>query len=558
MEKPKILVIDDEGVIRELLSRTLSAKGYVVETSVDGQDALEKTKNKFFNILITDLKMPRLNGLELLKQIKQGNPYMEVIIITGYPTIEDAVAAIKIGAYDFICKPFDVEDVYGKIEHCLEKQRFNMMHVQLGELKSFFELSKVITSTFSLDSLMSKIIDATLEITKARRSSIVLFDDREKEGLIVRMMTGKEKKITYLSPEEFKKTLDYQVARAGQPWLIEDVEQDPRVKRKNKAQYKTKSFLIVPLMTNPLNSKGRTLGVINVTDKLADDPFTEREKALVSVLAGQAAVALENSKLYEQLQSKIDALKKSLSELDATKNQLIQTEKLAAVGQLAFGIAHEIRNPLGIILGGIDFLNVSLDGRKDLVESIEKIKHSVKRANEIILELLKFSRASQLQLQVMHVSQIMDEVISLIQNKAYLNQVKVSKTYKDDNFRVRADPNMLRQALFNLCLNAIDAMAGGGTLTLNIYAVENKQKKANDVVIEVADTGPGISPDVQLKIFEPFFTTKDPGKGTGLGLSIVHLILERHDAAIEVQSRLNEGAKFLVKLQAVPETEKTE
>jgi len=336
------------------------------------------------------------------------------------------------------------------------------------------------------------------------------------------------------------------VAKEGKPLLVSGAEQVPG--QGSSSRYETNSFLSIPLMGKYLGSRENTVGVINVTDKISRENFTDREETLLSVLAGQAAVAVENANIYSQLQSKILTLGQTIDQLNQTQNQLIQSEKMAAVGQLAFGIAHEIRNPLGIILGGVEFLEKNLvkkDGIKK--EIVEKLKQSIDRANNIIVDLLRFSRTSKLEAQSVDICALMEEVVSLIKNQAYSKDVRIVKNYTDSALSVLADPALLRQVFFNLCINAIDSMSKGGRLTLNIYSGQGTRAN-KEVIIEIADTGKGIPKDILPRIFEPFFTTKEPGKGTGLGLSIVHLILERHKGAIGVESVVAKGTKFTIRL----------
>lgn len=547
VEMPRILVIDDEEIIRHLLSRTLGEKGYEIEIAKDGSVALGKIKRNFFNLLIADLKMPKIDGMEVLKEIKKGNPYIEVIIITGYPTIESAVEAIKIGAYDFISKPFDIQEMESTVSRCLEKQKFALNHIELSELMTFFEISKTIIATTSLDSLLELILDAALGIVKVKRGSLLLVDERTKE-LKIKVARGLSGEVISNTRIKLGEGICGRVVKEKKPVLVTDIEQDSKFQSNNKSQYETNSFLSIPLVSKYLQEN--VLGVINITDKISGESFTEREQTLLSVLAGQAVAVIENYKLYSQLQDKIENSNRIIKELNETQNQLIQSEKMAAVGQLAFGIAHEIRNPLGIILVGVEFLKNKVVNKKEEVtrESVKKIKQSIDRANNIIIDLLKFSRASQLELQSVNVCKTMDEVISLIKNHAYLNNVQIKRNYTKKDFRGKADPTMLQQAFFNLCINAIDAMPKGGKLCINVYLGKREEAGRKRVIIEIEDTGKGIPKDKLSKIFEPFFTTKGPGKGTGLGLSIVHLILERHNATIEVESQAGKGTKFIIRL----------
>ena len=548
MERSKILVVDDEEAVRSLLKRTLGKQGYDVELAADGNAAMEKIKSNFFNLLITDLKMAKVDGIGVLKEIKNVNPYIEVIMITGYPTIESAVEAIKIGAFDYICKPFDVPEMISTVDRCLNRQKFAISHIELSELMVLFEISRTITTTTNLNSLLESILNSALELIKAKRGSFLLFDESTKE-LCIKAARGLNDEVMNNTRLKLGEGICGKVVQEGKSVLVADIEQNSKYQSKNKPRYKTKSFLSVPLISK--YPRASILGVINVTDKISEENFTEREKTLLSVLARQSVTVIENYRLYSQLQNKIEDLKHSLKELNETQNQLIQSEKMVAVGRLAFGIAHEIKNPLGIILGGVEFLEGNIAKEDNTAkESIEKIKSSINRANNIILDLLKFSRASKLKLNTVNICKLIDEIISLVINQANLKNIRISKKCLDENIQIMADSTMLQQVFFNLYINAIDAMPEGGELSLNIYSARRAGRNESDVTIEVGDTGEGISQDILSKIFDPFFTTKEPGKGTGLGLSIVHLILERHNGTINVESKINQGTKFIVKLPA--------
>ena len=548
MERSKILVVDDEEAIRSLLKRTLGKQGYDVELAADGNTAVGKIKRNFFNLLITDLKMAKVDGIRVLKEIKNVNPYIEVIMVTGYPTIESAVEAIKIGAFDYICKPFDLPEMISTVDRCLDKQKFAISHIELSELMVLFEISRTITTTTNLNSLLKSILNSALELVKAKRGSFLLFDERTKE-LRIKAARGLSDEVMNNTRLKLGEGICGEVIQEGKSVLVTDIEQDPRYQSKNKPRYKTKSFLSVPLIGK--YPQASILGVINVADKISGENFTEREKTLLSVLTRQAVTVIENYRLYSQLQNKIEDLKHSLKELNETQNQLIQSEKMVAMGRLAFGIAHEIRNPLGIILGGVELLEGNIAKEDNAAkESIEKIKYSINRANNIILDLLKFSRASKLELNTVNICELIDEIISLVINQANLKNIRISKKCLDENIQIMADSTMLQQVFFNLYVNAIDAMPEGGELLLNIYSARTAGRNESDVIIEVCDTGKGISQNILSKIFDPFFTTKEPGKGTGLGLSIVHLILERHKGTINVESKINQGTKFIVRLPA--------
>ena len=257
-------------------------------------------------------------------------------------------------------------------------------------------------------------------------------------------------------------------------------------------------------------------------------------------------------------------LKITYNKLKEAQDQLIQTEKMAALGRLASGLAHQIRNPLEIIIMGVEFLGNTLHN-KDInhEKSIEKIKQAVNRTNQIITDFLRFSRKSELKFESVDVCQLLDETIRLIEHRINVNKIKIDRNYSEESIEAKADRNLLEQVFMNLFNNGIDAMSKGGEIKIKVKTskamhVEDKiGGRTKDyfkigekmIVVEIKDNGEGIPEDVLPIVFEPFFTTKESGKGTGLGLSLAHLIIDRHQGIISVQSEVNKGTKFTIKLQ---------
>lgn len=259
-------------------------------------------------------------------------------------------------------------------------------------------------------------------------------------------------------------------------------------------------------------------------------------------------------------------LKQAYEKLRETRDQLIQKDKMAALGRLASGIAHEIRNPLEIISMGVDYLENSALEKKDSTEkSIKKINSAVDRANAIIEDVLKFSKKTEFVIEAVDICAVTDEVISLAGHRIQSSGLKVSRQYPEKGLKAAGNRNMISQVLLNIVNNAVDAMQGSEKkeLQIKIYSWKVKEvgyktgyRRADYfkmdeemIVVEISDTGRGIAENVLPKIFEPFFTTKATGEGTGLGLSLSHMIMDRMMGTIDVSSRINEGTTFYVKLQ---------
>ena len=275
------------------------------------------------------------------------------------------------------------------------------------------------------------------------------------------------------------------------------------------------------------------------------------------------AVSVISKNITERKKAEQD-LKKAYNELKETQDQLIQNEKMAAIGRLTSGVAHQIRNPLGIILMGVEYLDNTLSEKDEqCAGAIKIIKQAVGRANKIIVDILQFSRKAELKFESVDVCELLDDTIKLIGRSENLKNIKINRNYPKEPVKCKADKNMFQQVVINLLNNAVDAMQEGGEIKVNVFyesasKLNNKVGKRGDdyfkignkmAVIEIEDTGEGIPEDLLLKIFEPFFTTKEAEKGTGLGLSLTHLIVDRHKGSIEVESEVNKGTKFIINLQ---------
>jgi PAS domain S-box-containing protein len=249
-----------------------------------------------------------------------------------------------------------------------------------------------------------------------------------------------------------------------------------------------------------------------------------------------------------------------------TRDQLIQKDKMAALGRMASGIAHEIRNPLEIIYMGLDYLENNLpDDNPNIHESIEKIFNAVNRADNIIKNVLSFSRQSVYKITQLPLCPLLDNVLILAEQMIQKNGVSVQRKYDNKLLEVAGDYNMLQQVFVNLVSNAVDAMKDRKEKILTVRAYKQfvtevgyktGYRRADFfsigdemIVVEISDTGKGIPEEALLKIFEPFFTTKPINEGTGLGLSIAHMIMDRLSGTIDVESRENQGTTFYIKLQ---------
>lgn len=241
----------------------------------------------------------------------------------------------------------------------------------------------------------------------------------------------------------------------------------------------------------------------------------------------------------------IVAIGRDLTEQRRLEAQLIQSTKMASLGVMAGGIAHELRNPLGIISASAQLLQDHLDDPNMQGECTKKIHDATKRASLIIENLLKFARPMTVRMQMIDVNSVLEETFAIMTHQLVLQQVSLVKHLAPNLPEVYGNPALLQQVFTNLILNACNAMVEPGRLT-----VATRGHASNLVEIQFEDTGCGIAADALPKIFDPFFTTRPIGKGTGLGLSISYSIIQQHRGEIAVRSAAGVGSTFVVSLPA--------
>ena len=296
--------------------------------------------------------------------------------------------------------------------------------------------------------------------------------------------------------------------------------------------------LLVPTFVD-----GELAAVLLLGEKLSGELFSPDEIKILEMLMGQTAIALKNARLYQDLKDR-------MLELQTTQQQLLQSAKLAAIGELAASVAHEINNPLTVILGSSAVLLRKMPSDSAAYAKITNIINAANRAGKIVRDLLDFSRRREPKHESVSVNDLVRRSLDIVQARLASGGVAVRQELDEHLPPVIGDPDQLTQVFINLFANAVDAMPGGGILT-----VETSTLYADGAVsIKVNDTGMGMDQAQIARIFEPFFTTKEEGKGTGLGLSVSLSIISKHGGSIEVESHPGQGTTMRVKLPERRET----
>jgi signal transduction histidine kinase/DNA-binding response OmpR family regulator len=304
-----------------------------------------------------------------------------------------------------------------------------------------------------------------------------------------------------------------------------------------------KSLLGVPLVI-----KGETAGLVLLVDTLYDRRFSRREVELVQALVLQAANALDNARLYRDLEL-------SLEELHRTQSKLIQAARLSAMGELAAAVAHQINNPLTTILGDTEMILQDLPTEDINHEALEAISRAGKRAHEVVRRLLTMARQQPTEgaLEPLDVNETIHNTLMLVRSHIQHGNITVSILLDDDLPPVAGPQGQLEDVWLNLLLNARDAVAHRAEPEIGIST--RYDREAEQVEVVVWDNGSGIQEELQSRVFEPFFTTKPAGEGTGLGLHICQQIAEKCNGTISLQSTYNEGTRFIIRLPVYHERE---
>jgi two-component system NtrC family sensor kinase len=540
MPGEKILVVaDSHKTLTFLAEDVLPNHGYQVVTAKVGREGLEKLSSENPDLLLVDLNLPDMSGIDILKTVHESESDVPVVLMAADGSQDVVLEALRLGVKDYIIKPFSAEEVVGVIERTLTEARLrsekekltDTLQHRLEQVTVLFGVSKSVVSLMDLEELLNRIVEAAVYVTEAEEGFLLLVDPNTKD---LYLRAGKNLGEWQARGFRLKvaDTLAGQVVKTGKPLRHGGGETGRDFKLKT--GYLVKSLLHVPLIL-----RERVIGVLSVDNQISDQEFTADDEYLLSVLADHAAISIENATLYNQLRKSIDELKRS-------QQELIQSSKLAAVGTLAAGVAHDFNNLLAAISGHAE-LGLMSDDMEDIKESLQVVVDSVDRAKRITANLLTFARRQEIRMTMADVVEAVQNPLQLMERELEKSDVQLVRKFS----KVRptfCDSGQISQVCLNLLTNARDAMLpDGGILTVEV------KEEGDDILIVFSDTGSGIPDEVMDRLFEPFVTTKGPlageqTAGTGLGLSVSYGIVKNHGGTIEVETEAGKGSTFTVRL----------
>ena len=518
----KILHVEDNPDNRRLVRRILVGAGYQVLDAADGLEGIEMAVREQPNLILLDINMPRFDGYEAAAAMR-AFPTLQsslIVALTAYTNSGDRERILTAGCNGYIAKPIDVDRFPHQVEEFLRGKR---EHVEPAHQTQYLrELNR---------NLVQNLLKKIQELERVNRGLTARSSQLESLHHIGELITS-QLNLQALASEVLPglaKSLGFSEIEVSlpHPGAAETALRPPAIKGEGGAE----EGAVVEV---PMTIQGRTTGRMRARVATPGMPPEDAEQVL-RIVASQVAVAAENARLYEGLQ-------RQMEELRNTEAQLVQSAKLAAIGELAANVAHEINNPMTSILGYTTLLYEETPDTSPRKETLKLIQNESLRIREIVRALLDFSRQRDFAKELVDIRQSVKDTLALIQRHALLSNCKIVEKYSEKLPPIEIDVPQCKQVFLNLITNALDAMPQGGTLTVSVAHADGA------IRIEFADTGAGI-PEANLsRIFEPFFTTKPAVKGTGLGLSVSLGIVQAHGGTIEVQSDAGKGSRLTVVL----------
>ena len=417
----------------------------------------------------------------------------------------------------------------------------------VSKLSTLSELTELVSRIPDIQEVLQVVLQRTMAAVTANIGSIMILDE-ETQMLRIAAAEGLADSVVSDTAISVGEGIAGKVVETGQPMLVEDIEKDSRFQKANDPKYEGSSF-----MSMPLRAHGQILGVLNVSKKGDREAFTESDLNFLTTLLSHIGFALENARLLQEAKESALKLEQALDQqtkrLDQARQQVIQSDKLSALGQLIAGVAHELNNPLTTIIGRSELMLRQTEDEKTH-RDLEGILSQGQRAAKIVRNLLSFARQTSPEKKACNVNEILHNILDMLEYDFRVSNIEVKTELDPELPQTMADASQIQQVFVNLVNNAHQAMKEQerpGRLTVRT------RRHGDRLRVEISDTGPGIALEQQEHVFEPFYTTKAESKGTGLGLSISYGIVRAHSGHIEFSSRVGEGSTFVIELPVVTE-----
>jgi signal transduction histidine kinase/DNA-binding response OmpR family regulator len=581
-----LVILDDDPAIRESLHIYFSEQGLSVVSIEKAGDLFPLLESKNVALVLLDIGLPDADGVSILPEITEKYPDVAIVMLSGVADIHVAVDCIRKGADDYLTKPVQFNEILHVARKILEKRRLvfeNRRYQEDLEQANFriqflhqmsLKMNSVYLSTIEVDELLRAILVGITaqEGLRFNRAFLAMFDE-EKKQLVGRMAIGPDcrEEAAQIWTEMKEKQFDLLgiINNIGEQCSIGDHAIDSVVKSLHvplsdkdhiliKSAVERKSYKVeggvadIPVsqelitlldednfLVVPLFAPGRSIGVIIADNYVTRRPISESHVSALELFASQASLAIEQSRLRQEMQEKIALLEEVTRELDENKDLLVESECYSALGQMAAQVVHVIRNPITSIGGVARILSKKVDDTNEWKRFIDVMVKEADRLEVSLTELFDFVSHTELVKEDSHLNPLLRRTLVLLQTNMSRQGIEWKMDLAEPDPVVHMDVSQIQQVFLNLFRNSVEAMANGGELTLS-SCIENGW-----ALVSVKDTGSGLKGDYWDKAKEPFFTTKT--YGTGMGLTMVERYVTLHggtfsfnqqDVGLEVQVNL--------------------
>ncbi len=518
MDSPSVLVVDDEPGIASLCNRILSRVGYQVTSLNDPRAATDYLQQSHFDLLLVDIRMPEVDGFDVIARAKLVQPELAVLVMTGFGTVETAIRALRQGVDGLILKPFEKGDeLLLAVRQALIDNQRKRDTARVQALRPLFNVTETLFAETDQNKLLELIVSA---IQKHLNCANVAYYQVDNGNISVIAQNGK---IFSVEDSEVAAGLVSRVDADGDPIILHATGPGEKEAQSLLSQLGLGSVILIPVARSNMHS------VLFAARDASVIPFRGADLELFFVLARQAVVAMENARLYADLRD-------TLRRVEESQGALLRAEKMAAAGRLTASIAHEVNNPLQSVQNCLH-----LAGREDLPpekrkEYFDLARNELDRLMKTMQRMLDFYRPGAARVEHVDALELLQHVIGLTSPQLSQRNIEIKTDLPESLPGMYAVSSQIQQIFFNLILNSLDAMPDGGDIHIRARALRN------GIEMTFSDTGPGISEEQRKNIFEPFFSTKEGG--TGLGLTVSYNIVTAHGGTLDVVDEDNTGASF--------------
>ena len=522
MENHFVFIVDDEPGIAMLCDRILTRAGFEVATETNPRQAIEYLRENKVDLLLVDIRMPEVDGFEVIQHTQRLQPDTAVLIMTGHGTVETAIRALRQGVDGLLMKPFShSSELVEAVKLALADSQKKRDAARTQALRPLFTVTESLFSETRREPLLDLIVNAICGHLKCPQAAC--FQMNPESNLFVQIVSK--------GAASSQSLLDL-ISKAdifSAPLLVNADGPGDASMKVHLSNLGLGSVILVPIIHPNLHLMfyaARTAGEL---------PFHEADLEMMQILARQAITALENSRLYAE---QLDYVRR----IEESQKALIQAEKMAAAGRLSASIAHEINNPLQAVQNCLH-----LASREDLPpekrkEYFDLARKELERLMLTVRRMLDFYRPGASAMERINVAESLQYVLALMSKQLSEASINVVTQFGGTVPSIMAVGSQVQQVFINLILNAVDAMPGGGELNVSTRSLKN------GIEILIQDSGKGVPFEKQANIFEPFFSTKDGG--TGLGLTVSYNIITAHGGVLELLTERGPGACFRIFLPA--------